>query len=775
MGFSLAVTVQTNLWKARLEMAQKQYGMWQGMRLDINEQDRDLLSHHALVTTIGTEEIYGLLETDEAAFVMGTADPAFYELANYHLIQGELPQTGSEILVETRVLDELGLAYVPGQAVTGVIQGEIRTFTVSGIMDNYSALRISGDRQPGMFVGQGSGMVPKSVNVFVRAENPGVIQDLKQDMPMLIRNVHVKERWEPFSPENTAWTILMMLAMTGSGLLILAILSKWIQDRRNDLVVMKSPGVSVRKIFRDLSRIIGLSVCLAGAICALWGIFTRWPLIVLLAALAVMAGEVLFLWGLLWRELRHIPATVNAVKDVIPELKPRRVSMKRVTPKRLGIRFLTCRRRSVTMMVLACTLQTGALAGVCLSLAETWQYTLWLQQKPDYILSVDSPGIQSFATGDSLQNLAEKLQTDNRFSAIDPAFVQLAGWTIPVKPGSLLERIRTDSGITSESRDVILAPPYQLPADSQERQLVSMISRPNLNLSLVENLNRELWESGNGVILYAPDMTVLAGDLYLAEDLDQPGQVESEGAYRTGDILELEDPSGKTVRTQIAGILRSSPPEMWFDELIGSGLAYTLYVAPAFFEYPVNRLHVTLSDSATTETAGVSLSAMAQKESVWLDNDSAAKQQGLDLFRQEETLYGVLICGLFLSQVLVLMNGMKKLQTQMDDYGIRLELAGASCQSIKKTICMARMMILSLLTVGGLGCSLVVCIVHTNFPINADQLRSLLPFLFVQKNPVGIQSLDLHLGIWLVPVVVTLMLLCAVIGLWLGRKKKQTY
>ncbi|WP_143385509.1 hypothetical protein [Faecalibaculum rodentium] len=157
MGFSLAVTVQTNLWKARLEMAQKQYGMWQGMRLDINEQDRDLLSHHALVTTIGTEEIYGLLETDEAAFVMGTADPAFYELANYHLIQGDLPQTGSEILVETRVLDELGLAYVPGQAVTGVIQGEIRTFTVSGIMDNYSALWISGDRQPGMFVGQGSG------------------------------------------------------------------------------------------------------------------------------------------------------------------------------------------------------------------------------------------------------------------------------------------------------------------------------------------------------------------------------------------------------------------------------------------------------------------------------------------------------------------------------------------------------------------------------------------------------------------------------------------
>ncbi|OLU47108.1 hypothetical protein [Faecalibaculum rodentium] len=384
-------------------------------------------------------------------------------------------------------------------------------------------------------------------------------------------------------PGKHSLDILMMLAMTGSGLLILAILSKCIQDRRNDLVVMKSLGVSVRKIFRDLSRIIGLSACLAGAICALWGIFTRWPLIVLLAALAVMAGEVLFLWGLLWRELRHIPATVNAVKDVIPELKPRQVSMKRVTPKRLGIRFLTCRRRSVTMMVLACTLQTGALAGVCLSLAETWQYTLWLQQKPDYILSVDSPGIQSFATGDSLQNLAEKLQTDNRFSAIDPAFVQLAGWTIPVKPGSLLERIRADSGITSESRDVILASPYQLPADSQERQLVSMISRPNLNLSLVENLNRELWESGNGVILYAPDMTVLAGDLYLAEDLDQPGQVESEGAYRTGDILELEDPSGKTVRTQIAGILRSSPPEMWFDELIGSGLAHTLYAAPAFF------------------------------------------------------------------------------------------------------------------------------------------------------------------------------------------------
>lgn len=32
-----------------------------------------------------------------------------------------------------------------------------------------------------------------------------------------------------------------------------------------------------------------------------------------------------------------------------------------------------------------------------------------------------------------------------------------------------------------------------------------MIERQGLDLSQVENLDRELWESGEGVILYAPD------------------------------------------------------------------------------------------------------------------------------------------------------------------------------------------------------------------------------------------------------------------------------
>lgn len=93
---SLAVSVQCGLWQTRLETAREQYGLWQGMRLDVNEADSEILKNHQLLTCVGTEEIYGALETEGESFLMGSADDSFWELARFHLIQEHFRKQGKK-------------------------------------------------------------------------------------------------------------------------------------------------------------------------------------------------------------------------------------------------------------------------------------------------------------------------------------------------------------------------------------------------------------------------------------------------------------------------------------------------------------------------------------------------------------------------------------------------------------------------------------------------------------------------------------------------------
>lgn len=107
-----------------------------------------------------------------------------------------------------------------------------------------------------------------------------------------------------------------------------------------------------------------------------------------------------------------------------------------------------------------------------------------------------------------------------------------------------------------------------------------------------------------GVILYAPDFSVQDGDLWLAEDLEDPPAIMKETGYKTGDTIELMKPDGERIQARIAGILRKRMPEMWFDELLSSCFAYTFFAGPGFLDYPVNRVHVRLNDDVSRKRQG---------------------------------------------------------------------------------------------------------------------------------------------------------------------------
>lgn len=766
---SLAVSVQCGLWQTRLETAREQYGLWQGMRLDVNEADSEILKNHQLLTCVGTEEIYGALETEGESFLMGSADDSFWELARFHLIQGALPETGEEILVETQVLDRLGLSYDPGQTITGNIQNEERTFTVAGVIDNYSALWISSDRQPAVFAGPGTGLQPVSQHMFVRGTDPRVMDDLKQAMPLPIRNIHVQELWNPFSPENAAWTVLMAAALGGSGFLILTILHKWLDSHRHDLLVMKSLGVSSRKLFRDMVRLMIRASCVASLMALVPGLVMHWPWKVMLITAAIMAGETAGLCLLLYLEISRIPTVVNASAEGMARIPKSRKPMKKVTPGYLGLRFMRSQTNSLAVFILTSSLLAGALTGSVLSLTETWQYETWLQEKPDFLLSLDPPSIQTFEVNDVLKDMVEKLEEDNRFKDVASSFVQAGGWMMPVRQNSVLEQIRKDSSIRDFSRSTLL-----FPSEKPDWQRVSMIERQGLDLSQVENLDRELWESGEGVILYAPDFSVQDGDLWLAEDLEDPPAIMKETGYKTGDTIELMKPDGERIQARIAGILRKRMPEMWFDELLSSCFAYTFFAGPGFLDYPVNRVHVRLNDDVSRKTAGVSLAAMAHEKDVYLSNESAVKQQGMELFNSEETMYGVLVCILFLALIWVQFHGLTNLQTALADFCHRLILAGSGTRAAEKAGALVRWMVCICLLMGTLGFSLLICWIHLRFPVNETLLRMIFPFLFIQQNPVGILRLDVQIGLWLIPLVLLGEGLLATGEMALIRKRRKT-
>lgn len=113
---------------------------------------------------------------------------------------------------------------------------------------------------------------------------------------------------------------------------------------------------------------------------------------------------------------------------------------------------------SLAVFILTSSLLAGALTGSVLSLTETWQYETWLQEKPDFLLSLDPPSIQTFEVNDVLKDMVEKLEEDNRFKDVASSFVQAGGWMMPVRQNSVLEQIRKDSSIRDFSRSTLLFP-----------------------------------------------------------------------------------------------------------------------------------------------------------------------------------------------------------------------------------------------------------------------------------------------------------------------------
>lgn len=766
--FSLAVTAQTRLWDSRLETAQAQYGLWQAMRQDINETDKEMLGSHALVETVGTEEIYGTLETESGSFLTGSGDGPFYDLANFHFIRGRRPQNGQEVVVESRVLDQAGLPYVCGQKISGRIQGQESEWTIAGIIDNYSASWMNGDSQPAVFIGPDSGLSCAKENVFVRAEDPAVISDLKQAMPLLVRNVHVKELWEPFSQENAAWTMLMILSAAGSGLLILIMFRRWLSSHRQDIQVLKGLGVSSRKIGRDLAYALGYPAAAAGLLALASGIWGGWPWPVFVGVLLVMSGEVLVLYGLLYGDVRGVPAVENVSDGSLSFRRCR--PMKRVTARRLGFRFLQVHGRQLTAACLMVSLMASALFGTLLSLMETWQYQSWMQEKPDYILSLDPPGVNAFETDDSLEKLAAKLKSDDRFSSVETGFLQLSGWSLLVKEGSLLERIRNDGSLDEDSRDSILYPAAMTPSG---QQMTGVVSRQDLDFSDVEGFDAALWNSGQGVILFVPDLVIEDGELLLAEEVENQEHVLKETAWKTGDEITLTDPSGKEIKTRIAGILRKRAETMRFDILMGISPAYIFFVPPAFLEHPVNRLHLGLADDQGGSGADVSVSSVAAAQGVYLTNERADKQRTIHLLKNEETLYGVLAGALFVALGFVLFFVTRKLENQLTAYSRSLRMAGMPKRKavvMKRTVIIAvTLFLVAWIAIAG-GFYFMI---HSRFPANADLLAAAMPFLFVNGNPLGIFQLDLGIALWLLPAVVILVLFLAVLAVFTGKDRKK--
>lgn len=131
-------------------------------------------------------------------------------------------------------------------------------------------------------------------------------------------------------------------------------------------------------------------------------------------------------------------------------------------------------------------------------------------------MSLEPEGLQTFRTDDSLERIAEKLKDDSRFSHVESGFVQMYGWAIPVEEGSLLEQLRNDPTISNESRNSLLYPSELMAEDLRNWQMVPIISREDIDLTEVEGFDEELWNSGEGIILYAPDVSIYDGKLWLA-------------------------------------------------------------------------------------------------------------------------------------------------------------------------------------------------------------------------------------------------------------------
>ena len=126
------------------------YGAWHIAIYNAEDDTSELLNDNAMVESVGQISVYGEITDTEGEVVttVGCMDKTIEEIGNIQIIDGHMPTSDKEVVIETSMLTRLGYSYELGQTIElnirmfedGVELSKERKFVLCGVVGNYTNL-----------------------------------------------------------------------------------------------------------------------------------------------------------------------------------------------------------------------------------------------------------------------------------------------------------------------------------------------------------------------------------------------------------------------------------------------------------------------------------------------------------------------------------------------------------------------------------------------------------------------------------------------------------
>ncbi|MEE1086185.1 MAG: FtsX-like permease family protein [Schaedlerella sp.] len=291
----MTIVVYTDSYETTLMNHRKQtYGSWHAAFYNTNEETYQEIADHATINITGTMSVFASIydETETIIGGLGYVNDALVNIGNLQLLDGNFPVNDNEIAIEASYLTRLGYSYELDQDITlsllytnenGEIKNDIRTFSLCGILKNYSEHWKTNTNQmvsfftTPEFCQNNLSSAPISFHVFSKLDsayenNVDSLSVFCKNIKNFVKNDYVYKEYSDNGNSSQNSDVLQTVILLVGCISIVILINNDIMHKRNTFITMRLIGAKriqiIKLFFKDKFPVILVS-SLLGIICGI--------------------------------------------------------------------------------------------------------------------------------------------------------------------------------------------------------------------------------------------------------------------------------------------------------------------------------------------------------------------------------------------------------------------------------------------------------------------------------------------------------------------------
>lgn len=628
------------------------YGRWDTAVFEATPTSITAVNNNQLIQEVGNMNIYGSVQVNGKQLGnIGSIDKQFEQMSHWKLKKGHYPNASNELLIESFVLDYLGMNYTLNQNLTlsvqcvdskGTVHVIEKTFMICGILENYSANWIATNSLLNYIILPDDDFLPyKKTNLFINPKKnyDSIFSEINLDHNVFEKNNRVEIYYQPFSNQNKPYTILGISAILFLFLFLWFMLQSWIQLRSNEISILKACGADDRLLIVDCVKLFLKGELYSIILLLFLSGILQIQTIDTLFVLAASVFAILLLQCLMTYYLRKIPCIVNiyATNDTTI-IHPKHVKERKITIFSLALRSIKCHKMITFLQIMSLTVLMLFMYQNITNRALIHTELEIKKSEPDIILQKDE-GISE-----------DTLHTISRLTSIANMDKYYENQQYTVSWKQLKDSPLFHSNIGKElffssnnSHDAMLSPFYGIAFDDDQLdRLDTYINQGKLNVGKLR--------SGKQIILYLPKIQLNKNDFSFGYSASLQNNLKyeeiiQETTIQVGDILYLTNDQQIGKDVEVGAIITSNIEN---DTLYSTSMYKIIGSDHILNEHQgFNRTDIYFNNIMELQSTEERISQLANQEEISFTNNSVVKRYAI---ANEESmqLFNVVMISIFI-------------------------------------------------------------------------------------------------------------------------------